>query len=101
MKVLELCARIQEICLIPNSDRDALQRLIIGKGSPVGKALLFDLMVKYKVEVNYDSNLVGVLVRIGGTASGWEYTGSKDYETDKGIPRAILECIVEANNNAQ
>lgn len=87
MNELELCKAMADIEGLDNEQQDALHRLIIGKGSPTGKALLFDLMVKYDVDI---------------TPSHWyvstdQGSGYIEYSSKDEIPRAILECIVEAN----
>ncbi|MBL4622893.1 MAG: hypothetical protein JKY89_10885 [Immundisolibacteraceae bacterium] len=84
---------------IPNPDGD--WSLGYEEYNPLtDKALLFDLMVKHKVEINHnedDSNLaviwpgdIETSMLIGNYFA--EFKGIED------LPRAILECIVEANH---
>jgi hypothetical protein len=75
----------------------ALAAIVDGKGGVMGKALLLGLMFKYKVTIDYDDNLVGILRRVEGTDSHWDYLSDSSYESDDGRPRAILECIIQAN----
>lgn len=89
LTVLELCKAVADIAELDNEQQDALHRLIIGKGSPAGKALLFDLMVKYDVDINHGFEYV--LIHSDGKHVHVKYSGKDN------LPRAILECIVEAN----
>ena len=87
MNKLELCKAIADIEGLDSEQQDALHRLIVGKGSPAGKGLLFDLMVMYDVDI---------------TPSHWYVStdhgsGYIEYSSKDELPRAILECIVEAN----
>jgi hypothetical protein len=70
----------------------ALAAVVDGKGGVMGKALLLDLMIKYEVEIDYlnpskctifhiDKPLEPTVVEVGESRE-----------------RAILECIVRAND---
>lgn len=61
------------------------------------KALLFDLMVKHKVTVDFWSDEDGHEGVCFIENSDCEREWSVDFELRLDIPRAILECIVEAN----
>lgn len=87
MNELELCKAIADIEGLDNEQQDALHRLIIGKGSTTGKALLLDLIFKYDVDITPSHWYVSI-----DQGSGYIEYNSKDE-----LPRAILECIVEAN----
>ena len=54
------------------------------------KALLFDLMVKYRVNVGHDASEVSLWCNKGKILT-FNFSGDDD------IPRAILTAIVEAN----
>ena len=115
---LELCKKIAEIEGLAVADPGVVSSreynestcLIIphGKHSPysyvysplTNKALLFDLMVKYKVELNHnqeDSNLA-VIWPSDIETSNLIGNYFVEFKCDADIPRAILECIVEANS---
>jgi hypothetical protein len=103
---LDLCKRIAEI---ENYDpkmfwveRESAFRLFTGEyWNPLtNKALLFDLMLKYNIEFDRHPQqpkvgYVNCMVVIDGfvTQNGGIFFGSDDQ-----LPRAILECIVEANH---
>ena len=53
------------------------------------KARLYDLMVKYKVEIDYDFNDC----KIWG-----DNNQSLDFESESEIPRAIIMCILKSKN---
>lgn len=56
------------------------------------KAMLWDLRLKYKVEIDDECNTC----RIWDLET--EHNWTVDYETDEDLPRAMLEVILEANN---
>ena len=91
MNELELCKAISDIeGWKGNFNSGALEQVVVGGDGCVGKALLFDLILKYKVEVSWctrDTTIFGDACAIAEVG----------FEDDAGIPRAILECIVEAN----
>ncbi len=110
---LELCKKIAEIDGVSvtqwSSSRGASGYSTVNVEGGVGvnynpltnKALLFDLMVKYKVELNHnqeDSNLA-VIWPSDIETSNLIGNYFVEFKCDADIPRAILECIVEANKN--
>ena len=101
LKDLELCKRIAEIegVLVDTIEGEWLGvhgKYDIEEYNPLtDKALLFDLMVKYKVEIDYSDNdrrKGFALFKFDGAFSkpAMFYCGEE-------VPRAILECIVEAS----
>jgi len=56
------------------------------------KALLWDLMVKYEVNINHADMYVFMTESDGG----WSYS-HVDYDDISDLPRAILECIVKSD----
>jgi hypothetical protein len=102
MDDLTLCKKIAEIEGLPLCDEwDCCDNGVLtgtGKGdlehyNPLTKwSLLGPLMLKYEIEISYDN---GFAVIHRKNVKAWGVTAIK---SDKaGIPRAILECIVEAN----
>lgn len=108
---LELCKKIAEIEGFDLNDGDWGQEfpfvlccalnddhLNFDRDADSGKAPLFDLMVKYGVNIEHDLNG-------GGEAAVWRKTQSGaigalarcKFCDSTEVPRAILECIVEAN----
>lgn len=100
---LELCKKIAEIeglntWIDQNGDLRANHfntQYDSGYSPLTNKALLFDLSIKHKINIEW----------FGGLPA---YASMSDYDCDfepvasvcggvSGIPRAILECIVEAN----
>jgi hypothetical protein len=72
----------------------ALAAVVDGKGGVMGKALLFDLMVNYDVEIDY-YHLECSIFRAGDDSCIARAT----IEFCRGqLPRAILECIIQAND---
>lgn len=69
----------------------ALAAVVDGKGGVMGKALLLDLMFKFKVEIDFlkpsctifhiDKPLEPTVVEVG-----------------ESLPRAIIKCIIQAND---
>ena len=59
-------------------------------------ALCFQLMNKYKVSVDHEDGMCGVLVKVSQT-NHWEYLGNICYDKDVTINKAICLAIIEAN----
>lgn len=101
---LELCKRIAEIEGLIFCDGGKYFRCeILKNGKVIGyyqynpliiKALLFDLMVKYRISIEW---LESSRFVIGAVCVKNDNSSGIDFDSDKEIPRAILECIVEAN----
>ncbi len=97
---LDLCKRVAEIDGFETKIvKDALRVGFTIGNSPVmwgdfnpltNKALLFDLMVKHRISLVMNGN---------GDNHAFEMSADNDiFQPDDAlIPRAILECIVEAN----
>lgn len=60
------------------------------------RAMLWDLRLKHKVEIDDECTTCRIWDYEGNLDSGCNWV--VDYETDKHLPRAMLEVIVEANN---
>jgi hypothetical protein len=71
----------------------ALSAVVDGKGGVMGKALLLDLIFKYKVELTHWDNNDGC-VFIGNDV----YNKTYEFSSHESLPRAILECIIQAND---
>jgi len=87
---LELCKKIAEIEGYSSLYESCILDVVNGKSHMVGKALLFDLMVKYGVSIDYETDEVTSHCRFYSV----DFNGKSD------LPRAILECIIEANPSA-
>lgn len=111
---LELCKKIAEIEGVDVVEDGGGLRTYIKVGATcvktlcenynplTNKALLFDLMVKYNVCI--DRGFAGIEQ---GLAEIWPKdidtcsligTYCAEFKSNEGIPRAILECIVKAND---
>ena len=89
---LELCKRIAEIDGLTAKESDCIHSLLIGKGSQEGRSLHCDLMIKYGVRVKFNDFDACV-----GLATIQELDIVSEFTCSKEIPRATIECIVEAN----
>ena len=61
-------------------------------------ALCFQLMNKYKVSVDHEDGMCGVLVKVSQT-NHWEYLGNICYDKDVTINKAICLAIIEAHKD--
>ena len=98
---LELCkkvAEIERVDFVMTNDGKSINHKVYGiycgnEYNPLtNKALLFDLMVKYKVEIDYMRP---------ADCSIFTYDTMEcliEIEVGESLPRAILECIVESKN---
>jgi predicted acetyltransferase len=95
MDALTLCRKMADINGWSGVDTiknvEALAAVVDGKGGVIGKALLFDLMFKHEIDLSFSDGLV--LVKRKNV--GWGVTAMKVSKAD--APRAILECIIKAN----
>jgi hypothetical protein len=98
MDTLTLCRKVAGIDGWSGVDTatniGALSAVVDGKGGVMGKALLLDLMLKHEVFIDYINNLVFKLKDSKRDVFDVAFKGKT------GIPRAILECIIEANPSA-
>lgn len=75
----------------------SLVAVVDGKGGVMGKALLLDLMIKYKVEIDYESNSCEIWPTDHHQCA-LKGTYYSEFDTDDKLPRAVLECIIQAND---
>lgn len=104
MNDLELCKKIAEIegvefsvrgnSVVADNPAEAIKDKLTDIYNPLtNKALLFDLLVKYDVCIcRYND-----YVYIESDYTDAEHKAYESFSDEKDIPRAILECIVEAN----
>jgi hypothetical protein len=90
---LELCRKVADIDGWSGVDTitniGALSAVVDGKGGVIGKALLLDLMFKYEISACHETYTVSKRVMAGEVVRVDFCTATR--------PRAILECIVLAN----
>ncbi len=105
---LELCKRIAEIERVDVTESDGglwvyvkvgatCVKTLVSIYSPLtNKALLFDLMLKHKVEPEYyePDDMVSSMVIY---AKDYSLLARSEFKEECDAPRAILECIVRAN----
>ena len=92
---LELCKKVAEIEGYSSRWRECLFLFVSGKDSLLGGRLLLDLMFKHEVVIDWHEGGSGctyIVNRIEESFVKVEYKSKPD------LPRAILECIVEANS---
>jgi hypothetical protein len=68
----------------------ALAAVVDGKGGVMGKALLLDLMIKHEVWINWYTFCCEL--------KGGNEVASRGFKNKRDLPRAILECIIQAND---
>jgi len=106
MDTLSLCRKVADIDGWAGVDTitsvGALAAVVDGKGGVMGKALLLDLMFKYNVCI--DRGFAGIEQ---GLAEIWPKdidtcnligTYCAEFKSNEDIPRAVLECIIQAND---
>ena len=100
MDALTLCRKIADIDGWSGVDTitnvGALSAVVDGKGGVIGKALLLDLIFKYRVDIVHGKTLSEAKIyddpKDSPLASIYFYHGDSDYG------RPILECIIQAND---
>ena len=60
-------------------------------------ALCFQLMVKYKISIDHEDSMCGVMVQKSN--NHWEYLGNICYDDDTSINKAILLAIIAAHKD--
>lgn len=99
---LELCKKIAEIECVSVYMYDKVDPpvMVVADSSImntiynplINKALLWDLMVKHKVEIDYCDSHCSIF---GIDENDWNAISTVEFCIDQ-LPRAILECIIES-----
>lgn len=100
MDVLTLCRKIADIDGWAGVDTitnvGSLAAVVDGKGGVMGKALLLDLILKYKVDIVHGKTLSEA--KIYDDPEDNPLASVSFYHEDSGYERPILECIIQAND---
>ena len=97
---LELCNAIPEMktrMIMFMGSKDGSCELECAGLAVGSKDLIYDLMVKYKVEIDYGDSYCCIIDETS-FVGGEMHFATSIFSGDSELPRAILECIVESKS---
>lgn len=96
MDALNLCRKIADVNEWSGVDTitnvEALAAVVDGKDVAMGKALLLDLIFKHEIDLSFSDGSALVKRK---KLNAWGVAAIRVSKAD--APRAILECIIQAN----